>query len=368
VSEPRATVIIPTHNHDLTLPITVAGVLGQTVSEFEVLIVGDGVTDELRATAENLARTDERIRFLDLPKGEHHGEIHRDLAVREARSNAIFYLCDDDLLLPRHIENLLPLLADHDLVQCRNGHITPAGELVLYPTDLSDPVAVRWHLEDPPRNCISLTGTAHRRDSYLALDEGWTVTPDGYWPDHYMWRKLLRSPTATAATHPDMTAIQLPTGGDREMLGQPERAAELQAWADRLLGDPNGHAWLQAEVERVTPAQLNWTHRDHHDAAAYAATLAAEINHRDAELRKRDAELNKQQARLDALISEARTLRATGWEQRAQLIRSRARVARLQQQLHIEQAEVAALRGSRSWKLTAPLRAAGLLARRLRSR
>lgn len=369
---PRASVVIPTHNHDLTLPITVASVLAQTVTDLEVLIVGDGVTDDLRAMAANLAQSDERIRFFDLPKGEHHGEVHRDLAVRRARSNAIFYLCDDDLFLPRHLENLLPLLENHDLVQCRNGYLTQTGELVLYPTDLADPEAVAWHLQDPPNNCVSITGTAHRRDTYLALDEGWTVTPPGYYPDHHMWRKFLRRDGTRAATHPEMTAIQLPTSDGREELTQQERAAELESWAARLLADPGGHTWLQAELDRVTTVQLDRTYRRWLDAAVLANARTADVEHRECDLRKARHDLRKQQAYAQELHEKFQRLRAAHQEQESSLRRSRRRAARLRQRLRDERAsaaaEVAALRASRSWQVTAPLRIAGRLARHLRRR
>lgn len=190
----RATVIVPTHDHALTLPLAVGSVLAQTVADLEVIVVGDGVPPDVRATAEQLCRVDGRVVFLDLAKGPHHGELHRDLAVRSAGSEAIFYLCDDDLLLPRHVENLLSLLADADLVQCRNGYVDTSGELHLYPTDLADPRAIAWHLREPRRNATSLTGTAHTRGAYLALPIGWATTPVGEWPDHYMWKKFFKMP------------------------------------------------------------------------------------------------------------------------------------------------------------------------------
>ena len=132
----------------------------------------------------------ERVVFHDFPKGPHHGEIHRGTAIERARSDAIFYLCDDDLLLVRHVANLLELLAGADLVQCRNGYFDTQGSLQLFPTDLALPEAVAWHLREPPRNATSLTGTAHTRSAYNALPEGWTTTPEGQWPDHYMWKIL----------------------------------------------------------------------------------------------------------------------------------------------------------------------------------
>lgn len=44
----RASILIPTHNRPDTLELAVQSALYQSVSELEVLIVGDDVTDKLR--------------------------------------------------------------------------------------------------------------------------------------------------------------------------------------------------------------------------------------------------------------------------------------------------------------------------------
>ena len=104
------------------------------------------------------------MRFLDFPKGPHHGERYRHDAVLAARSDAVFYLCDDDLLLPDHVADLLALLEDHNFVQSRNGYVTVEGGVGLFATDLADPDAVALHLRDDLRhNAVSITGTAHSR-------------------------------------------------------------------------------------------------------------------------------------------------------------------------------------------------------------
>jgi glycosyltransferase involved in cell wall biosynthesis len=43
-----ATVLVPTHDHGLTLLRSVRSALRQTVEELEVFVVGDGVPDETR--------------------------------------------------------------------------------------------------------------------------------------------------------------------------------------------------------------------------------------------------------------------------------------------------------------------------------
>ena len=130
-----------------------------------------------RPVIDTLLGEDSRVRFLDLPKGENRGERNRDAGVRDARGDVVVYLADDDLLLPRHVENLLTLLEDVPFAQSRNGCFDADDNLRLYPTDLGDPECIEWHLKDPPRNRVSITGTAHTREAYLQLERGWEVPP-----------------------------------------------------------------------------------------------------------------------------------------------------------------------------------------------
>lgn len=226
----QATVIIPTHDHHLTLPLAVSSVLNQILQDFEILIVGDGVTQSVRDIANELSSLDERITFLDFPKGENHGEIYRHEAVIRATSENIFYLCDDDLLLPSHLSNLNGLLLDKDFVQSRNGFFDTNGVLQLLPADLSSRQCLDWHLKEPRRNAVSLTGTAHKKQTYLNLKIGWETTPKEEWPDHYMWKKFFELPSLKAATHSAMTTIQLPTSQGRETWSMEERYKELFAF------------------------------------------------------------------------------------------------------------------------------------------
>jgi glycosyltransferase involved in cell wall biosynthesis len=46
----RATILVPTYNHGRTLWYSVRSALAQTISEIEIFIVGDGISDEGRTT------------------------------------------------------------------------------------------------------------------------------------------------------------------------------------------------------------------------------------------------------------------------------------------------------------------------------
>ncbi|MEO5853250.1 MAG: glycosyltransferase [Nocardioides sp.] len=229
---PRASVLIPIHNKPSTLPLTVDTVLRQSLADLEVILIGDGVTDPVRDVVGELTRADERVQFLDFPKGPHHGERYRHDAILAARSDAIFYLCDDDLLLPDHVADLVALLAEHTFVQSLNGYVTPAGHVRFYAADLADPATIALHLDDVVRFCsVSITGSAHTRASYDEVGDRWATTPAGWWPDHHQFRKLMRHPSFRGATSARMTALQFPTSSDgRDMWSDAERLAELEPW------------------------------------------------------------------------------------------------------------------------------------------
>jgi glycosyltransferase involved in cell wall biosynthesis len=342
MSQVRASVLIPTHDHATTLPLTVASVLRQTVPDLEVLVVGDGVTAENRAAIQELVRTDRRVRFLDFPKGPHHGEIHRHEAVVAARSDAILYLCDDDLLLPEHVSDLLALLEGADFVQSRNGYVTAEGTVQLHATDLSDRHCVDWHLKEPRRNQTSITGSGHSRSYYLELGEFWETTPPGEWPDHHQWKKFFRRPDFRGATSHRMTALQFPSHLEgRESWTPHERHDELARWA-ALVAEPGAQARIDALVDRATQQALA---RALVDVDQHYEDLVETIGRLD----ERDAYVHELHLRLEAQDRMFRRLDE-------KLTRRARKLAATRAELKAVRAELAVLQTSTSWRITAPLR------------
>jgi hypothetical protein len=262
----RVSVLVPTHDHARTLPFAVHSVLAQTMGDLEVLIIGDGVGDDLRTVAHDLEAADPRVRFLDLPKGPHHGELHRHDAIQQSSGEIIAYLCDDDLFLPDHLADLVGLLETHDFVQSLNGCIDSDGEMVVYPGDLADPEFVR-RVCDPTGgfNFVSITGTAHTRDFYERVDEPWHTTPSGEFPDQHQWGRMLSAGGARAATSRRMTSVQFPGHhAGRASWDDDRRVAEIRSWADAVAA-PDGQHRVDALVRDALWTQLvAATRRDLH--------------------------------------------------------------------------------------------------------
>jgi glycosyltransferase involved in cell wall biosynthesis len=100
VSEPKITVVVPAYNRATCIGDTLASVLAQDFTEFELLVVDDGSTDDTAQVVEAVG--DPRVRCLR--QGENRGVCAaRNRGVREARAALIAFLDSDDRFLPRKL-------------------------------------------------------------------------------------------------------------------------------------------------------------------------------------------------------------------------------------------------------------------------
>lgn len=110
---PGVSVVIATYNYGRYLAGALDSVLGQTVGDFEVVVVDDGSTDDTAEVVRPYLR-DGRIRY---HRTAHVGAwAARNQGVRLARAPLLAFLDSDDLWLPYKLERQLALFeADPDL-------------------------------------------------------------------------------------------------------------------------------------------------------------------------------------------------------------------------------------------------------------
>lgn len=64
---PLISVIIPAHNSAKTISGAIRSILDQTYRNLEIIVVSDNSTDNTKEVAENMAKSDSRVRFFALP-------------------------------------------------------------------------------------------------------------------------------------------------------------------------------------------------------------------------------------------------------------------------------------------------------------
>jgi len=122
---PRVTVIIPTYNWSTVLPYSIGSVLDQTFTDFELLVIGDGCTDDSEAVVR--AIEDPRVRWINIPRTGHQCGPNNE-GLRQARGEFIAYLGHDDLWLPHHLAVLVAALdAGADLAHTLIAMVPPPG-------------------------------------------------------------------------------------------------------------------------------------------------------------------------------------------------------------------------------------------------
>ena len=105
---PAISVIIPVFNRRHCLAATLRSVLAQTFTDFEVIVVDDGSTDDSAAVARGFG---DRVRVLSQPN--RGASAARNAGLRAARGKWIAFLDSDDFWSPQKLERQLAVLQKH---------------------------------------------------------------------------------------------------------------------------------------------------------------------------------------------------------------------------------------------------------------
>lgn len=187
VDRPLVSILMPTHSRVDVIAFAIQSVLRQTISDFELLIVGDGCAP---GTADVIAAfNDDRIRFFDLPKAPYFGYANRNIALREAKGTFIGFAADDDLLLPDHLELLLKSLD--------GGAAIAYSQAIWISTDgIAAPFLTNLGMADELENFMKRENTIpascflYRADSLPHLDAWREDVPSA--ADWRLWHRIIR--------------------------------------------------------------------------------------------------------------------------------------------------------------------------------
>ncbi len=106
--KPLFSIIIPLYNKEAFIENTLKNVFEQTFTDFEIIIVNDGSTDNSLARLEKYK--DDRLKLID--QKNQGAAAARNTGISNAKSNLIVFLDADDIWMPNHLEELKRLYED----------------------------------------------------------------------------------------------------------------------------------------------------------------------------------------------------------------------------------------------------------------
>ena len=123
---PELTVLLPVYNGIPYLEESIKSILDQTFTNFELIIIDDGSTDQSRQTIELFASLDSRIKFFSRENRGLIATLNQGLML--SRANMIARMDADDIALPHRLEHQM-------LFMKANPHIDVCGSgLICYET------------------------------------------------------------------------------------------------------------------------------------------------------------------------------------------------------------------------------------------
>lgn len=208
MSAHRISAIVTTFNRREQCKRAVLSALAQTRSPLEVLVCDNGSTDDTRRTVDELAQSDERVRYLALPTNTGSPAASRNLGLRAGRGDWVAFLDDDDQWLPEKLALQLPALSDSHSLVCANARRSDGREYFT-----SEDAEVTFGRKELLRDNPVITSTAVVNKERL-LDAGGFPEDLRIVDDYGAWLALADG-GATATRLPDVVALYETNDGDR---------------------------------------------------------------------------------------------------------------------------------------------------------
>ena len=112
----KVSIVVPCYQNGRTLARTLQSIMGQTVTDWELIAVDDGSRDDTLLVLQALAREEPRMRVLHQENGG--VSAARNAGMAAARGTWLMFVDADDWLLPDALEHLLSLAGDDLDIVC----------------------------------------------------------------------------------------------------------------------------------------------------------------------------------------------------------------------------------------------------------
>jgi glycosyltransferase involved in cell wall biosynthesis len=183
---PVVSVIVPTHNRPNLLAETLASVRAQTFTDYEIIVVSNGESPEVRCQSLDVAASYDALYFA-LPDG--NLPAARNFGIDQARGEWIAFLDDDDLWIPYKLDRQLAEAQQSgaDLITCDYIHFFPDGREITERARF--PAGWSWHKSICRRLWHCIPSCALVRANAIAAVSGFDPRQLIY-EDHDLWRRM----------------------------------------------------------------------------------------------------------------------------------------------------------------------------------
>jgi len=144
---PEISIVLPTHNRAALLPEAIQSCLDQTLSDFELIIVDDGSTDETSTILEQFSRKDQRIRILT-NRTNRGLPASLNIGFATSAGSLLTWTSDDNLYRPRALEAMRDYLKSNPEAAMVYSAFSYFDQLATYPCNVEPPHLLYHH------NCV----------------------------------------------------------------------------------------------------------------------------------------------------------------------------------------------------------------------
>lgn len=124
-------IVMPAYNEERYISTSVESVLTQTHSDFELIVIDDGSSDNTPELLDAIAREDDRVRVIHQENQGISPTLNCGISL--ARANWIVRMDADDIMEPRRLERQLSFIAEHPdlaVASCLVTYINHDGDVI----------------------------------------------------------------------------------------------------------------------------------------------------------------------------------------------------------------------------------------------
>jgi glycosyltransferase involved in cell wall biosynthesis len=201
--QPLVSVVLATYNWSSVLRHSVRSVLWQKYPNLELLVVGDGCTDDSEQVVASFG--DDRVRWHNLPSNTGSQATPNNTGIALARGSYIAYQGHDDVWHPKHLATMLDHLqrSAADFAYGMAEVLGPPGSRVRLLSGRDGPRTMPMGTWLPPTSIVHTAEVAERSGGWRTWEEA-EAPPDVEFIDRVRQSgcRLIRVPAITAFKFP----------------------------------------------------------------------------------------------------------------------------------------------------------------------